>query len=227
MSIKKINRTTAYLIVVLAFFAYHNRSCLAEIDGDFQFWSTAGVSFDVNKDWKVSIEEKLKFVHDAGHLRYHHTDLGFTYKGIADWIDLGFNFKQVFAELPDDDWSRENRPHLNITFKGRWAELDFSNRSRFEYRDIEYGDDYWRYSNKLELNLPFELTRLKFHPYIADQVYINLNGQGFEKNRIYSGVSFELSEGIESELYYVYQWSKFLDQWLELSALGLQLKFRF
>lgn len=213
--------------MVLVSIAYHNETCFAFTDGDFQFWSTTGVSCNVNKDWKVAVEEKLKFVHDAGHLRYHHTDLGFTYKGLAEWIDLGFNFKQVFVELPDDDWSRENRPHFNITFKSRWGTLDISDRSRFEYRDIEYGNDRWRYSNKLEVNLPYELTRFKFRPYIADQVYINMDGSGFEKNRIYSGVSFELSEGIESELYYVYQWSKFFDQWLELSALGLQLKFRF
>ncbi len=223
---KKINRTTACLVVVLVFFAYHNRSCFAALDGDFQFWSTAVVSFDVNNDWKVAVEEKLKFVYDAGHLRYHHTDLGFTYKGLADWIDLGFNFKQVFVELPDE-WTRENRPHLSITFKGRLAGLDFSDKSKFAFRDIEYGDDYWRYSNKLKVNLPYELTRFKLCPYVADQVYINMDRSDFEKNRLYAGVAFELSKNVESELYYVYQWGKILDNWLELSALGLQLKFRF
>jgi hypothetical protein len=213
--------------VFLLSVAYHNGTCQAFVDGDFQFWSTVGASFNIHKDWKVAVHEHLKFGSNAGHFYYHHTDLGFTYKGLADWIDLGFNYKQVFIELPDDHWIRENRPHLNITFKGRLGTLDFSNRSRFEYRDIEYVEDYWRYANKLEVNLPFEWTRLKFRPYVADQVYINLDGRGFEKNRIYAGAAFEVSENIESELYYVYQWSKILDHWLELSALGLQLKFRF
>jgi hypothetical protein len=212
---------------VLASFTYHNGSCFASTDGDFQFWSTVGVSFDVNKDWAGAVEEHLKFGNDAGHLYYQHTDLGFTYKSFADWIDIGFNYKQVFVELPDDHWSSENRPHLNITFKGRLGSLDFSDRSRFEYRDKEYGDDLWRYVNKFEVNLPFELTKFKFRPYVADQVYINMDGSGFEKNRVYTGVTFELSEDIESELYYVHQWSEFLGRWQELSALGLQLKFRF
>ena len=116
---------------------------------------------------------------------------------------------------------------MNITFKGRLGSLDFSDRSWFDYRDIEYGDDRWRYVNKFEINLPFKLTRLKFRPYIADQVYINMDRSNFEKNRLYAGVSFELSKNIESELYYVYQWGKFLDHWFELSALGLQLKLSF
>jgi hypothetical protein len=213
--------------VVLPVFAYLNGVCSAYSDGDFQFWSITGASFDIHKDWTAAVEEHLKFGNDAGHLYYHHTDLGFTYKGLADWIDLGFNYKQVFLELPDENWSRENRPHLNITFKGRLGTLDFSDRSRFEYRDLEYRDNLWRYANKLEVNLPLEFTRLKFRPYFADQVYINLDGRGFEKNRIYAGASFELSEDIQSEVYYVWQSSKTLGRWWDMSALGLQLKIGF
>lgn len=211
--------------MVLVSLASNGRVCFA--DGDFQFWSTVGVSFDVDKDWSVAAEKHLKFGNDAGRLLYHHTDIGLTYKSLVEWIDIGFNFKQVYQEQSDGSWSRENRPHLNITLKGRLGTLDFSDRSRIEYRDKEYGDDLWRYVNKLEIALPYEFTRFKFRPYIADQVYINLDGSGFEKNRIYTGVTFELSENVESELYYVRQWSEFLGRWQDLSALGLQLKIRF
>ena len=121
-------------------------------------------------------------------------------------------------------WSR---PHLNITFKGRLGTVDFSDRSRFEYRDKEHQDDLWRYVNKFEVNLPLELTQYKFRPFIADQVYINMDGSGFEKNRVYVGINFELSKDIESELYYVQQWSESFGRWHELSALGLQLKLSF
>ena len=213
--------------MVVAAFTHLNGACFALSDGDFQFWSITAASVDVHKDWTAAVEEHIKFGNNAGNLYYHHTDLGFTYEGLADWIDLGFNYKQVFLELPDDHWNRENRPHLNITFKGRLGTLDFSDRSRFEYRDIEHFDDFWRYTNKLEVNLPLEFTRFKFRPYVADQVYINLDGRGFEKNRIYTGVSFELSQDVESELFYVWQSKKSLGQWHYLSALGLHLKICF
>lgn len=225
--IRRLNRAISSLLVILASFALHIGICFASDDGDFQFWSSVSASFDVNKDWIVTVEEQLKFRNDAGHLYYQHTDLGFTYKSFADWIDIGLNYKQAYLEQSNGHWGRENRPHLNITFKGRLGSLDFSDRSRFEYRDKEYGDDLWRYVNKLEVNLPYEFTKFKFHPYVADQVYINLDGSGFEKNRVYTGVTFELSEDIESELYYVWQWSEFLGRWQALSALGLQLKICF
>jgi hypothetical protein len=224
---RRLRRAAASLLVVLALFAFRNVSCSASNDDDFQFWSITGVSFKVDKDWTAAVEEHLKFGDDAGNLYYQHTDLGFTYYGVADWIDIGFNYKQVFIESPDDHWNRENRPHFNVTFKGRLGSLDFNDRSRFEYRDKEYDNDLWRYLNKLEVNLPFEFTRFKFRPYVADQVYINMDGSGFERNRIYAGVTFELSEEIESELYYVHQWYECLGQWQELNALGFQLKFLF
>ena len=223
----RFHRAAIFLFAVMAVVTFRSGACLAVSEGDFQFWSVAGASFDVNKDWTAAVEEHLKFGQNAGHFYYQHTDLGSTYKGFADWIDLGFNYKQVFVEQLDGHWSRENRPHVNITFKGRLGRLDFSDRSRFEYRDREYGDDLWRYVNKLEVNLPDEFTRFKFRPYIADQVYINLDGQGFAANRIYAGVSFELSEDIESELYYVWHSSKLLGRWWDMSAVGLQLKICF
>jgi len=213
--------------VILVFFIYHSGSCFASTDGDFQFWNTVGISFNVNKDFSGAVEEQFKLGDDAGHLYYHHTDLGFTYKSLADWIDIGFNYKQAFVEQSDGNWSRENRPHFNITFKGRLGSLAFSDRSRFEYRDLQYSDDLWRYVHKLEVDPPFEFTQYKFRPYIADQVYINMDGSGFEKNRIYVGVNFELSEDFESELYYVWQWRELNGRWQEMNALGLQLQFRF
>jgi hypothetical protein len=219
-------RTTACCFVVLAIVAYHNGSCFAT-DKDFQFWNTVEFSFKVNKDWSGAVVEQFKFGDNAGHLYYQHTDLDFTYKSLADWIDIGFNYKQIFVEQSDGNWSSENRPHFNITFKGRLGSLAFSDRSRFEYRDLEYADDLWRYVNKLEVNLPFEFTQYKFRPYIADQVYINMDGSGFEKNRIYAGINFELSENFGSELCYVWQWRELNCGWHDLDALGFQLQFRF
>jgi len=116
---------------------------------------------------------------------------------------------------------------VNITFNGRFGSLDFSDRSRFEYRDREDTEDLWRYVHRLEVELPFELTKFKFRPYIADQVYLNLEGQTFEKNRIYTGVTFELTKNIESEFYYVWESKKSDGQWKELNALGFQIEILF
>ena len=219
------NRTRLIAAVIAVWLP--GECCFGFEDGDFQFWQTAVASLDLNQDWTMAVEEQLRFGNDAGHLYYHHTDLGFVYGGLADWIDLGFNFKEIFLEDIHGRWSRENRPHLNITFKGRLGTLDWTDGSRFEYRDRETEEDLWRYVNRLKVKLPWEFTRFKFRPYVADFVFINFEGRAFEQNRIFSGVSFELTRDMESELYYFWQSARFDDQWQDMSALGLQLKIYF
>jgi hypothetical protein len=215
------------LVIVAITVSLFSESRFAFADGDVQFWQTVAASLDINKDWTVAVEEHLKLGHDAGTFYYHHTDMGFVYKSFAKGIDLGFNYKQGFKKDDDGHWSRENRPHLNVTFNGRLGTLDFADRSRFEYRDREDGQDLWRYVHRLKVTLPFEFTKLRFRPYLADQVYINLDGQTFEKNRVYSGVTFELSKAVESEFYYVWQSRKTDGRWKDLNALGFQIRIRF
>ena len=223
LKLKTDNRV--YLVAAVLAVLLISKSSRA--DGDFQLWNTATASLDLNKDWTATVEEQVKLGNDAGHFYYHHTDLGFVYGGLADWIDLGFNFKEVFLEEDDGHWSRENRPHVNITVKGPVGPFDVSDRSRFEYRDRENEEDLWRYVNRLKVKLPFELTKLKIRPYVADLIFINMEGRAFEKNRIYSGVSFKLSNDLESEIYYFWQLDKSDGPWEDTNVLGFQFNISF
>lgn len=195
--------------------------------GDFQLWNTTTASLKLNKDWKATVEEQLKLGEGAGHFYYHHSDLGFVYGGLAEWIDLGFNFKEVFVEKDGGHWSRENRPHVNVTVKGPVGPFDVSDRSRFEYRDLENENDLWRYVNRFKVKLPFELTKLKLQPYVADLIFLNMEGRAFDKNRIYAGATFKLSKGLESEMYYCWQSARSDGLWKDTNALGFQLNISF
>jgi hypothetical protein len=140
---------------------------------------------------------------------------------------LGFNYRQAFQKDSNNKWRRENRPHLNITLKGKLSNLDVSSRSRFEYRNRENNKDLWRYRNKVTVKLPLELTSLKLQPYLADEIFINFDEEDFNKNRLYSGLSFKLSESIKGEVYYLWQSSESDGDWKDLNVLGAQLKFYF
>jgi len=197
------------------------------IRGDFQYWSSANVSLDIDKDWKITFAEEFRLGDDAGHLYYHHSDLGFVYKSLADWIDLGVNYRKVFERDSKDKWRQENRPHLNVMLKGKLFGLDLSDRSRFEYRDRENKKDLWRYRNKVSVKLPLELTSLKLQPYLADEVFINFDEEDFNKNRLYAGLSLKLSKNIKGEVYYLWQSSKSGGDWKNINVLGTGLKFYF
>ena len=224
----KLSNISIPFFMALICVGFPGGPCFAFDDGDFQYWSSAKVSFDINKDWQCNFEEEFKFGDDAGELYYHHSDLGFVYRSFADWIDLGFNYRQI-SERADSEgqWSQENRPHLNITFKGTLFDLDVSDRSRFDYRDRENKRDHWRYRNKVTVKVPLELTGLKLKPYLADEVYIPLNDDNITKNKIYAGVSFKVLENMTGEIFYLWESSRSTGYWNDINVLGTWLKFRF
>ena len=222
----KAKNWTGFAVIVIAILLI-SETCFASDDGDFQYWSKAGASFDIDKDWKFTFAEEFRLGNDAGDFYRHHSDLGLVYKSLVDWIDLGFNLRWVFEKDSEDKWRQENRPHLNITVKGKLYDFDVSDRSRFEYRDRENKKDFWRYRNKVTVKLPLELTALKLQPYLADEVFINFNEDDFNRNRLYSGLSLNLSKNIKAEVYYLWQSSRSGGDWKDLNVLGTQLKFSF
>ena len=94
----RLSKVLVYLLVLVIYGAFVNEICFASDDGDFQWWSTADFSFDVSKVWKFKFQEELRLEESGGHLYYHHSDAGLVYTGFADWIDLGFNYRQVFEK---------------------------------------------------------------------------------------------------------------------------------
>lgn len=215
------------LVVALITVTMLSKERCAFANGDTQFWQTTIASFDLNPGWSIAIEEHLKIAHDAGDLYYHHTDLGFVYKSLAKWMDLSFNYKQVFKKDDDRHWEWENRPHLNVMLREQLGTFDIFNRLRLEYRDRENSRDIWRYTHLLKVTLPFELTKYKLRPYVADQIFVNLEGKAFDKNRIYSGLSCDLFKKVKVQFCYIYQSSKPDGQWEDLNALGLLFGIRF
>jgi len=215
-----------YFAITIAALAVSCGVCFAS-DDNFEYWATAGASFDINKDWGCTFEEEMRFKDGGGEFYYHHSDLGFVYKSLANWIDLGVNFRKVYSKDSSGEWTQENRPHLNATLKGKVFGLDVSDRSRLEYRDRENEKDVWRYRNKVTVKWPVELTKLKLQPYLAEEAFINLDEEGFSRNRMYSGFSINLSKKVKGDIYYLRQTSKSGEKWEDINVIGTGLRFYF
>ena len=223
MGTRNLVRTIGVMAIVLLSF----EACFGFDDGDFQYWNTTAFSFELNPDWKVTVEEELRFQDEASRLAYHHTDVGFVYSGLANWVDLGFNYRQAFVLDSKDEWITENRPHINVTFKGNLSGLAISNRSRFEFRDVNAGDDTWRYRNKLTIKFPQKFTSLELQPYIADEVFINFNHGGYTTNRLYAGASCKLIGNLKGAIYYLWQSARSDGGRKDINVLGSKLVITF
>ena len=203
-----------------------SRVCFAS-GGDFEYWEVAEVGFNINEDWRGVFEEEIKVRDTGGELYYHHWDLGFVYNSFADWIDVGVNFRKVYTKDGEGEWRQENRPHLNATLKTKVFGCQMSDRSRIEYRDREKTEDFWRYRNKLTVKLPVELTVLKLQPYFAEEVFISMNGEGFNSNRFFCGFNINLSKNIKGDVFHVWQADRAEGSWEDINIIGTGLKFYF
>jgi hypothetical protein len=216
------------VIVVLISILLTNISFADVSDGKFRIWTTFKASSDINKDFRLDVEEEFRWGDNASEHYYSHTDVGITYKNIADWLDVGINYRYAEARKGSSSpWKVEHRPHLNATIKGMWNDIKLSNRSRLEFRNIEDKDAVLRYRNKFKAVLPVELTSLKLKPYVADEILISFNSDKFDTNRLYAGVSTDVTKNLSADFYYIYQASKSNNDWINFNILGFSLKYKF
>ena len=150
----KLPRLAVYIVLTAILYTIYNKPCLAADTSGFQYWSTADFSVGLDKDWTATFQEEFRLGDDGGHLYYHHSEVGFVYKGLAEWMDLGFNFRKIYVEDSTNTWRHENRPHINVTLKAKLGDVGVTTRSRFEYRDPEWKEAIWRYRNKVMFKLP-------------------------------------------------------------------------
>ncbi|MHC4214090.1 MAG: DUF2490 domain-containing protein [Planctomycetota bacterium] len=204
-----------------------NRPCLASKSGNLEYWQAQSVTHSLSDTYKISVEQEFRVGRQCGSNFLHNVNVALTRTGITDWLDIGFAFKKEYEKDSSGKFREEDRPQLNFFFKGTMYDLPLSNRFRIEYRDHEIKSNVFRVRNKFGFKLPYELTPLKLEPYIADEVFFNLNSEDFNQNRLYSGLSFKPLENMVFSFYYMYKKSKSSRGWTDTNVIGTQLKFLF
>ncbi len=209
-----------------AIFVLGTQLSFAFDDGDFQYWNTESVSWKVNEDLKVKLEEEFRFGDNAEDFYYQHSDLGLSYSGLASWLNLGINYRHIFEEK-SSDWKVENRPHLNATVKWKLSDLSLSNRGRLEYRNREDADNFYRYRNKFTIKTPFKFTKFEISPYIADEIFYDFDQETLNRNRLYGGVALKLIKSLKADIFYLWESTEKGSTWNDIYVLGTKLKLNF
>jgi len=195
-------------------------------DGDVQYWNRESASIKINDDWKFNLEEEFRFGDDISDFFYQHSDVGFSYSGFADWLDVSINYRAVLEEK-SNDWTFENRPHLNATLKTKVLDAKVSNRSRLEFRIKQASEDKLRYRNKTTIKFPVKFTKFELQPYIADEIFIDFQSVEATRNRFYVGFGGKLFKLTTGGFYYMIQSGKSSGLWKDTHVLGTKLKVSF
>ena len=163
---------------------------------------------------------------NASRFKDSQTDIWLYYFGLADWLTVGTGYKRVYTKA-GDDWTTEDRPMFDAAVKTKVRGFGVVDRSRFEFRFPEDQEFVARYRNRLTVTSPVAFTPLQILPYVAEEVFVNFDEQGFNQQRLYGGVFIPLHEKVRLELFYLWKLDKSDDDWHDANVLGSWVYFLF
>ena len=215
--IKRI--VTVFLIMLLS------NTAFAFDNGDFQYWISESLTWKAKDNWKAYQNEMFRIGNDVTDVYYEHTEIGAIYSGISKYIDVTMGYRHTF-NISKEVWKQELMPNAAVTLKTEYKGIKLSDKNRFEFRMIEDKDDNWRYRNKATIAFP-RFTSAEIEPYVAGEIFIDLNEFEFNRNRFYAGMSFKLFKYTRFNVYYLLQTTKSTDDWINYNIVGTEIKFSF
>ena len=216
--------TSRRLLSLLVFVAT-GLSAAAYDDGDWQFWNTDGVEYQLSDKAKLSVDVEEYFGDDMEEFYYWHVQPGASAK-LAPWVEAGVNYRYL-EEKKNGEWLTENRPAVCVTLIQKLAGFNISDRNQLEYRSRENTDDTWRYRNKLKVVAPLKFTKFEIRPYADEEIYVDLDNKEFQQNRVSAGLTSKPLKNLKADVYYMKKMDWKSGDWLETNILGLSLKLCF
>jgi hypothetical protein len=196
-------------------------------DHDFQVWNTDTEELKINKKAKVAFEQEFRWGNNARQLFYEHYDAGFFYN-IKDWLNLGGGYRQIY-DLVGDKFLPCDEPYLTLTLSGLFKGFKFDDRSRMEWNDFDYKDDFWRYRNKFTLRFPWKFTKFEIQPFVSEEGFLVFGGLTckFNQNRFSAGLTANVFKNFKADIYYMLQSFKIGHVWKDANVLGTKFKLSF
>jgi hypothetical protein len=195
-------------------------------DGDWQIWSNISIEGALWGHAHIYLDQEFRIGDGMSDLYFHRSDVALLFR-FTGWLDLGMNYWHQYTQAKDGSWVEEKKPHLNGTFKGELGKCKIKDRNRLEYRIFQGRDEVWRYRNRLTVEGPFSFTAYRIKPYIADEVFIDLEEHDFNRNRIYGGFTFQPLKTATLDLFYMLQSDEKDGAWQKTNVMGSSVKVKY
>lgn len=138
------------------------------------------------------------------------TGIGYNLSGNNNNIHLGYGyiFSQNYIDGTNDKEDiHENRIYQQFITRQNFSRVSIQHRFRFEQRFI--GDDFrLRFRYFLSLNIALsnkEMIDNTFYLSAYNEIFLNTQGDVFDRDRIYAGLGFRLNQTARFELGYMNQ----------------------
>jgi len=198
---KKINMVALTLVLTLPVF-------LNAQDSNFGNWLIYFGNKKIDTKWNIHNEVQYRNYNVIGDLEQLllRTGLGYTFNEGKNNVLLGYGYilsENYIDNTDDKETVIEHRIFQQFISTQTIGSVKLNHRYRFEQRFVE--DDFkLRVRYFLGLNIPFEKTN-KYYLSAYNELFLNTENVIFDRNRIYFGLGFKVSDNIKIETGYMSQ----------------------
>lgn len=197
-----VNKVRSFCFLFLLFLTANVNAQDSDVGNWFLYFGNQKINNRFN--WHNEVQYRnYNFIGDLEQLLIR-TGLGYNLSENNNNVLLGYAYihSEPYVQGTDDKLKTdEHRVFEQFITKQKFGRVNFQHRYRFEQRFIE--DDFkMRLRYFLSLNVPLNKKVLEKNAVYAsayNEIFINTEGNYFDRDRIYGGVGYCLSESFKVE----------------------------
>ena len=199
--------------ILLLFFPF----LLIAQEQDFQQWSKIGVSYDLNKDLSVSLDQGFRFRENASLPDVTFSNLSLKYDLIKKWsVAIGYRYITDF-DLSQNT-STSHRIYSDINYRKKKKRWLMKNRLRYQYQEENF-------TLRDKVSLSYNIRKTPLEPFTAFELFFK--DSEFKKWRFTLGASYPFLKEFDIDVYYRLQQSFNTNNPKQLHILGLGMEYKF
>lgn len=184
---------------------------------DFQQWSKIGVSYDLNKDLSVSLDQGFRFRENASLPDVTFSNLSLKYDLIKKWsVAIGYRYITDF-DLSQNT-STSHRIYSDINYRKKKKRWLMKNRLRYQYQEENF-------TLRDKVSLSYNIRKTPLEPFTAFELFFK--DSEFKKWRYTLGASYPFLKEFDIDVFYRLQQSFNTNNPKQLHILGLGIEYKF
>jgi predicted porin len=184
---------------------------------DFQQWSKICLSYDLNKDLSVSLDQGFRFRENASLPDVTFSNLSLKYDLIKKWsVAIGYRYITDF-DLSQNT-STSHRIYSDINYRKKKKRWLMKNRLRYQYQEENF-------TFRDKVSLSYNIRKTPLEPFTAFELFFK--DSEFKKWRYTLGASYPFLKEFDIDVYYRLQQSFNTNNPKQLHILGLGMEYKF
>lgn len=184
---------------------------------DFQLWSKVGASYDLNKDFSLSLDQGFRARENASLPDVTFSNLSLKYDLIKKWsVAIGYRYITDF-DLSQNT-STSHRIYTDINYRKKKKRWLMKNRLRYQYQEENF-------TLRDKASLSYNIRKTPLEPFTAFELFFK--DSEFKKWRYTLGASYPFLKEFDIDAYYRIQQSFNTNNPKQLHILGLGIEYKF